>query len=224
MRLLIAEDDHLLGSAMQAMLTRAGYAVDWVQSGRDFDGALSLHDYECAILDLGLPDVEGEALLKRIRSKRSGLPVIVVTARGSIHDRIALLDLGADDYLVKPFNLDELTARIRSVMRRSGKDVSSEDSLSHGPLRLFPQRYSASWYDNDVALTHREYWLLEALVRRKTQVVTRAKLEQALYGWGAEVGSNTVEVYIHFLRRKFHPGLIQTVRGLGYQLALLQTD
>lgn len=219
MRLLIAEDDRLLGSAMQTTLVRAGHAVDWVQTGRDFDGAVSTHCYECAVLDLTLPDTTGEALLQRVRSSHGHLPVIVVSARGGIRDRVALLDLGADDYLVKPFDLDELLARIRSVMCRAAKDDGTAGTLSHGPLRLFPQRYSASWQGQEVVLTHREYWVLEALVRRRMQVVTRAQLEEALYGWGTEVDSNTVEVYVHFLRRKFHPGLIQTVRGLGYQLA-----
>jgi DNA-binding response OmpR family regulator len=219
MRVIVAEDDRLLGSAIQTALSRAGYAADWVNTGREFNGAIATHQYDCAILDLGLPDTTGDALLRHVRARREHLPVIVVTARGGVHDRIALLDQGADDYLVKPFDLDELTARIRSVMRRSLKDDGTSDVLSHGALRLFPQRYCATWHDREIALTHREFSVLEALVRRKSQVLTRAQLEEALYGWGEEVDSNTVEVYIHFLRRKLHPGLIQTVRGLGYQLA-----
>ena len=219
MRLVVAEDDQLLGSAMQAALIRAGYAVDWVRTGREFDSAIATHRYDCAVLDLGLPDATGEALLQRLRARRRQLPVIVVTARGGVQDRVTLLDHGADDYLAKPFDLDELCARIRSVMRRAPNDDGTVDVLIHGALRLFPQRYTASWHDQEVTLTHREYWVLEALVRRKTQVLTRAQLEEALYGWGEEVDSNTVEVYIHYLRRKLHPGLIQTVRGLGYQLA-----
>jgi DNA-binding response OmpR family regulator len=219
MRLLLVEDDRLLGSAMQTSLVRAGYAADWVQTGRDFDGALATHEYECAVLDLGLPDTSGAMLLRQIRARKEHMPVIVVTARGGLQDRISLLDDGADDYLVKPFDLDELAARIRSVVRRAAKDDATSDVLCHGSLRLFPQRYSATWNDRDVPLTHREYSVLEALVRRKGQVLTRARLEEALYGWGEEPDSNTVEVYIHFLRRKFHSGLIQTIRGLGYQLA-----
>ena len=219
MRLLVAEDDELLGSAMHTALARAGYATDWVQSGRDFSGAIATHRYDCAVLDLGLPDTTGDALLRQMRARHAQLPVIVVTARGSVHDRVSLLDLGADDYLVKPFDLDELTARIRSVMRRATKLDDADDVVTQGALRLFPQRYSASWHERDVPLTRREFAVLEALVRRKGQVLTRAQLEEALYGWGEEVDSNTVEVYIHFLRRKFHPGLIQTIRGLGYQLA-----
>jgi len=218
MRVLIAEDDPMLGSAMQSTLGRAGYAADWVQTGRDFQGAVLTHQYDCAILDLGLPDVTGEALLREVRSGRAHLPVIVVTARGGVQDRIALLDWGADDYLVKPFDLNELTARIRSVMRRTSKDDDAATALCHGSLRLFPQRYSASWRDREIPLTHREFSVLETLLRKKGQVLTRAQLGESLYGWGEEVDSNTVEVYVHFLRRKFHPGLIQTVRGLGYQL------
>ncbi|MEP7295980.1 MAG: response regulator transcription factor [Burkholderiales bacterium] len=224
MRLVVAEDDQLLGSAVQTILVRAGYAVDWVQTGREFESAIATHRYDCAVLDLGLPDTTGETLLKQLRARREQLPVIVVTARGGVQDRVTLLDHGADDYLVKPFDLDELSARIRSVMRRAPNGDGTAEALIHGALRLFPQRYSASWYDQEVVLTHREYWVLEALVRRKAQVLTRAQLEEALYGWGEEIGSNTVEVYIHFLRRKLHPGLIQTVRGLGYQLAPVVRD
>ena len=224
MRLLVAEDDRLLGSAIQTTLLRAGYAADWVQTGREFDGAIAMHQYECAVLDLGLPDTTGDVLLRQVRARRGKLPIIIVTARGGLQDRISLLDDGADDYLVKPFDLNELTARIRSVLRRSSKDDADSDVLRHGSLQLFPQRYSATWQDKNVPLTHREFSVLEALVRRKTQVLTRARLEEALYGWGEEVDSNTVEVYIHFLRRKFHSGLIQTVRGLGYQLAPVDHD
>ncbi len=218
MRVLMAEDDHLLGSAMHTALLRAGYAPDWVRNGRDFEGAMAAHRYSCAIIDLGLPDCRGEDLLKQIRTHKTHLPVIVVTGRGGFQDRIALLDAGADDCLTKPFDLNELTARMRSVMRRSSGEDGEAETLSHGNLSLCPSTYSAKWKGTDVSLTHREYAVLEALVRRKGQVLTRARLEEALYGWGEEIGSNTVEVYIHFLRRKFHYGLIQTVRGLGYQL------
>ena len=222
MRLLLVEDDQLLGRAMQISLLRAGYAADWVRSGRDFDTAMSTHRYGCAILDLGLPDRPGEELLHEARSRRTRIPFIVVTARGGIQDRIALLDAGADDYLTKPFDLDELTARIRSVTRRAAESESEEETLSYGNLHLSPATYVATWNGKDILLTHREYAVLEALVRRKGQVLTRARLEEALYGWGEEIGSNTVEVYIHFLRRKIHYGIIETVRGLGYQLSSIE--
>jgi DNA-binding response OmpR family regulator len=219
MRLLIAEDDRLLGSAIQSTLARAGYAIDWVQTGRDFGSALALHEYDCAVLDLGLPDTSGDVLLRRVRTRRVRIPVIVITARGDVADRIALLDEGADDYLVKPFDLNELNARIRSVMRRATHDPASSDVLVHGALNLFPQRYAVTWRGADVSLTHREFAVLEALVRKRNQVMSRAQLQESLYGWGEEVDSNTVEVYVHFLRRKIHPELIETIRGLGYRLA-----
>ena len=224
MRLLLAEDDSMLGGALQKGLSRAGFAVDWVLKGRDFSDSLATQRYDFVILDLGLPDHSGESLLQELRGKHKRMPVIVVTARGGIHDRVALLDMGADDYLVKPFDLDELTARVRSVLRRSPVDDDKAGAFAHGPLRLYPQRHCATWEDEPVSLTRREFWVLEALVRRKNQVSTRAQLEEALYGWGEEVESNAIEVYIHFLRRKLGAGLIHTIRGVGYQLAPLRND
>jgi DNA-binding response OmpR family regulator len=138
-------------------------------------------------------------------------------------DRITLLDLGADDYLVKPVDLEEVSARVRSVTRRAQSVQGGAAVLTHGPLKLQPARRSATWAGNVVALTNKEFWVLETLVRRKNQVLTRAQLEDALYGWGEEVDSNAIEVYIHFLRRKFHPLLIRTIRGAGYQLGPLES-
>jgi len=221
MRILLAEDDMLLGGAVQKSLVRTGFAVDWVQSGRDLRSSTSTHHYDFVILDLTLPDGCGESLLQWLRGKGLRVPVIVVTARGGVHDRVALLDLGADDYLVKPFDLDELTARIRCVMRRSPAEGTAADALTHGPLRLLPSQRVATWHGQAVALTQREFWVLETLLRRRNQVLTRAQLEEALYGWGEEVESNAIEVYIHFLRRKLEPALIHTIRGVGYQLAPL---
>jgi len=221
MRLLLAEDDSILGGAVQKYLVRAGFAVDWVVTGRDMRDSVRTHDYDFVVLDLNFPDACGRDLLQALRGKNPRVPVIIVTARGGVCDRVALLDLGADDYLVKPFDLDELTARVRCVLRRSGADIREEEAFAHGPLRLFPQRSAATWNGDLIPLTRREFWILEALVRRRNQVLTRAQLEEALYGWGEEVESNTVEVYIHFLRRKFGPALIHTIRGVGYQLAPL---
>jgi DNA-binding response OmpR family regulator len=223
MRMLVVEDDPLLGYAVQSSLTRSGHAVDWVRTAADSALSMSTHVYDLLILDLGLPDLSGEEVLRRLRGKRSALPVIVTTARGGINDRVALLDLGADDYLVKPFDLDELNARIRSVLRRSPLDDGRDGALTYGPLQLFPHQHSANWYGEQVTLTHREYCVLEALVRKRNHVLSRAQLEEALYGWGEEVDSNAVEVYVHFLRRKLGANLIQTVRGVGYQLAALHT-
>jgi DNA-binding response OmpR family regulator len=219
MRLILAEDDSLLGGALRTALTRAGFAVDWVLKGRDFSDSMMTQRYDLVVLDLTLPDASGEELLRSLRTKHPRLPVIVVTARGGVRDRVNLLDMGADDYLVKPFDLDEMIARTRSVLRRSPSDDEEADTYTHGLLRLNPQRHTATWNDEPIALTRREFCVLQILVRRRNQVSTRAQLEEALYGWGEEVESNAVEVYVHFLRRKFSPGLIHTVRGVGYQLA-----
>jgi DNA-binding response OmpR family regulator len=220
MRLLLVEDDQLFGSAVQKSLARTGYAVDWTQNGNDASLALRSQHYECALLDLGLPDVSGESLLKSIRLRHPALSVAVVTARGSIHDRVSMLDMGADDYMVKPVDLDELGARLRALARRHlPSEPDAEDvKLSHGALTLIPSRHLALWRGEAVQLTTKEYCVLETFVRRKQHVLTRAQLEESLYGWGQENCSNTVEVYIHFLRRKFCHGLIETVRGVGYRL------
>jgi len=221
MRVLIAEDDPSLGDALQRILVRSGYAVDWVRTGSHFLLSVATHHYDFVILDLGFPDATGEELLGRLQARRPDLPVIVVTARDDVRDRVRLLDIGADDYLVKPFDLDEFMARIRTVLRRAPAEDGREGALSHGPLELLPKRRSATWHSEPVSLTNREFWVLEALVRRRNQILSRSELEDALYGWGEEVDSNAIEVYVHFLRRKFGPGLIRTVRGVGYQLAHL---
>ncbi|MDR3370149.1 response regulator transcription factor [Rhodoferax sp.] len=219
MRLILVEDDKMLGEAVQTHLNRSGFAVDWVGCGNDFSEAVRGHHYDFVVLDLGLPDCNGEVLVNQVQQQQRRVPVIVVTARGSVFDRIKLLDLGADDFLVKPYDLDELTARIRSVLRRQPSDDADAGASVHGPLCLYPLRFSATWEGKPIPLTHREFWVLEVLVRRKNQVLTRAQIEEALYGWGEEVESNAIEVYIHMLRRKICPDLIHTVRGVGYQLA-----
>jgi DNA-binding response OmpR family regulator len=221
MRVLLAEDDTLLGSAVQCALSKAGYAVDWVKTGKYFTLSLNTHDYGLVVLDLGFPDAIGDELLRELRGKHATLPVIVITARGSVHDRVTVLDMGADDYLVKPFDLDELTARVRSVLRRTPSETGAEGAFSYGPLQLYPKRYTATWNGQAIPLTHREFWVLEALVRKRNQVLSRSQLEEALYGWGEEVDSNAIEVYVHYLRRKLGPNVIRTVRGVGYQLAPL---
>ena len=221
MRVLVIEDDDLVGSAIQRELERTGYVADWANCGEAMTAAMLLHDYDCVLLDLGLPDTSGETLLKSIRSRVPGMPVIVITARGGVQDRINLLDIGADDYLTKPIDLDELGARVRAVLRRASSISELSEDAEHGPLKLHPARRCATWNGQLVLLTNKEYWLLETLVRKKNQVVTRAQLEEALYGWGEDVGSNAVEVYVHFLRRKFGNKLVHTVRGVGYQLGQL---
>jgi DNA-binding response OmpR family regulator len=224
MRCLLVEDDEMLGSAVQIQLGRAGFAVDWVRNGKDFTEAVNIHRYDFVVLDLGLPDTTGEVLLSRLNHAQTSVRVIVVTARGSIHDRVTVLNMGADDFLVKPFDLDELTARVRCLMRRLPTDDADAGASVHGCLRLFPLRLAATWDGTDVPLTHREFWVLEFLVRRKNQILSRSQIEEALYGWGEEVASNAVEVYIHMLRRKFRPDLIHTIRGAGYKLGPVPID
>ena len=176
-------------------------------------------EYDCVLLDLNLPDVGGEDCLRALRERNPGLSAIVVTARGGVMDRVRLLELGADDYLVKPVDLDEVTARLRAITRRAQQaQAGGSGVLTHGALRLQPARRAATWKGNVVPLTNREFWLLETLVRKKGQIISRERLEEALYGWGDEVDSNAVEVYIPHLRRKFEPALIKTVRGVGYHL------
>jgi DNA-binding response OmpR family regulator len=204
---------------MLTALSRAGYATDWVQSGPHLRGALSTQQYDCAVLGLPLPDMAREAVLPSLRRQRSALPVLLVTGSGLVEDRIALLDEGADDFIVRPFHADELTARIRSLMRRANNEASAPDLLAHGAVKLDPRRFVALWEDREVKLTQCEFAVLETLFRKRNQILSRTQLEESLYGWGDEIHSNAVEVYVHYLRRKLYPGLIVTVRGLGYQLA-----
>ncbi len=218
MRLLLVEDHELLGSAVHKGLVRAGYAVDWLHSGKQVLASLASCNYDCVLLDLGLPDMRGEALLQSIRQRGLLVSVIVITARGDIQDRVRLLDMGADDYMVKPLDLDEVASRVRAVLRRGGGKTPGSVEPEHGPLKLYPSHRTATWHGDVVPLTNKEFWLLEILVRRKNQVLTRSQLEEALYTFDVEVESNAVEVHIHYLRRKFAPDLIQTVRGVGYQL------
>ena len=220
MRLLMVEDDFLFGTALHKSLLRAGYAVDWIQTAAAVSAALRSADYDCVLLDLNLPDGSGEDSLKRVRDRTPGLPVIAITARGGVLDRIRLLGLGADDYLVKPVDLAEVNARVRAVTRRTQQAQGGLGVLTHGALQLQPARRSATWMGKVVPLTNREFWLLETLVRKKNQILSRERLEETLYGWGEEIDSNAVEVYIHHLRHKFSPTLIKTERGLGYQLGV----
>lgn len=224
MRILMVEDDVLFGGALNKALLRAGYAVDWIQSGSEFVAAMRTAEYGCVMLDLNLPGLGGEECLRALRERSPGLSAIVITARGGLIDRVRLLELGADDYLTKPVDLDEVTARVRAITRRAQQAQSGGAGvLRHGALSLQPARMTATWKGRLVPLTNREFWLLETLVRKKGQVLSRERLEEALYGWGDEVDSNAVEVYIHHLRRKFDPALIKTVRGLGYHLGA-ETD
>ena len=214
----MVEDDEVFGTAVLRHLVRAGHEVEWIRRGDGLVGAMDRAEYSAVLLDLGLPDGGGEAVLRAIKGRSVELPVVVMTARGAISDRVGLLDIGADDYLVKPFDLDELSARLRSVTRRALAKRSPEIELDHGALKIVPLRRAVTWRGEPVQLTNKEYVLLEYLLRRKNQVLTRAQLEAKLFGDDDDIGSNALEVYVHFLRRKFGHSLIETVRGVGYQL------
>jgi two-component system response regulator QseB len=220
MRVLVVEDDPMIGRAVVNGMEAAGYAVDWVRDGTAAELALGNGAYDLALLDLGLPRKDGLEVLKSVRRARHDVPVLIITARDSVADRVAGLDVGADDYLVKPFDLDELLARARAVIRRRAGRGSPE--IVHGPLSLDPVRRQVQFRGAPVELSAREFAILEALMQEPGAVVSREKLEDAVYGWGAEVGSNTVEVHLHHLRRKLEPRLIRNVRGVGYRIALIE--
>jgi len=206
----------MIGAAAQQGLRGEGYAVDWMRDGRAADAAVRGAEYDLVLLDLGLPQRDGLEILRGWRAHGRDLPVLIITARDATSDRIAGLDAGADDYLVKPFDLDELSARIRAVMRRRGGRAHS--TLKVGDLEIDSAAKRVQWKGREVALSAREYALLEALASRPGAHLSRAQLEERLYGWDEEIASNAVEVHIHALRRKLDPSLIRTVRGLGYSL------
>ncbi|NLF54603.1 MAG: response regulator transcription factor [Thauera phenolivorans] len=214
MRILLVEDEVGLGEGIRVALKPEGYTVDWVQDGASALHALSHEAFDLAILDLGLPRIDGLEVLTRLRAAANPVPVLVLTARDATEDRIAGLDAGADDYLVKPFDVDELKARLRALLRRSFQ--RPQPILSHGEVRLDPVSQQVSYHGQAVALQRKEFLLLHELLAQPGRVLTRDKLQQALYGWGDEAESNTLEVHIHHLRRKLYPELIRTVRGVGY--------
>jgi len=219
MRLLLVEDDTSVGAAARAGLIQHGMVCDWVLTAAAFEAAVVKHTYDCILLDLSLPDGNGRQLLDAVRRNGDATPVIVVTAQWQGESSINLLDSGADDYIVKPYDIRNLMARVRAVMRRArAPETGTGTSLVHGPLVLRVEGRVATWHGELVPLTKKEYWLLEAMLRQRGRVLSRAQLEEALYGWGEETESNTVEVYIHHLRRKFCNGLIVTIRGMGYQI------
>ena len=214
MRVLLVEDDPMIGESVRKGLRGEGFAVDWVEDGRAGELALATGVYDLMLLDLGLPGKEGMEVLRGLRQKKSTLPVILITARDAVADRVKGLDAGADDYLVKPFDLEELAARVRALARRRAGHADS--LLAHGLLALNPATHEATLAGQALTLSAREFGLLHALIERPGVVLSRAQLEEKLYGWQEEVGSNTVEVYIHALRKKLGPDFIKTVRGVGY--------
>jgi two-component system, OmpR family, response regulator len=219
MRLLVVEDDPMIGDSIRRGLKLADFAVDWVQDGPAAELALHNGVYDMIILDLGLPGKSGLQVLQGMRSRGNDLPVLIVTARDLVDDRVTGLNLGADDYLVKPFDLDELKARIHAVLRRHGGRGSS--LISYGPISLDPISHRVTLRGEAVALSSREFALLHALMSHPGAVLSLTQLEDALYGWNEEVASNAVEVHIHHLRRKLGSHAILNVRGVGYRVARL---
>lgn len=217
MRILLAEDDSSLGDTIQSWLHMDGYVVDWVKKGSYAETALQGHEYACILLDRGLPELSGDQILKAIRQKNNGIPVLMITARDSIQDRVEGLDLGADDYLVKPFDLEELSARIRAAIRKQNAQVQPQ--LSFGSISLDPVAKTVRQNDQLIHLTAREYVVLYKLLRHPEHIISKEQLEDELYGWGEEIESNAIEVYVYNLRKKIGNDFIRTVRRQGYTLA-----
>ena len=214
MRILLAEDDKALGEGIRTALKPEGYTVDWVQDGASALHALSHETFELCVLDLGLPRLDGLEVLRSLRAAGNPLPVLVLTARDATSDRIAGLDAGADDYLVKPFDVAELKARLRALLRRSFGRVQS--ALEYRGIRLEPDTQLVTFRGEPLNLPRKEFLLLHELLAQPGRVLTRDRLQQVLYGWDDEVESNALEVHVHHLRKKFFPELIRTVRGVGY--------
>lgn len=217
MRLMIVEDDSLLGDALAQGLRQRGHAVDWFQHGAAADAALAGAPFDAVVLDLGLPGRDGMEWLQRWRQSGLQLPILVLTARDAVEQRIAGLDAGADDYLVKPITQDELAARLRALTRRTAGHTQAV--WQHGELAYDPAAKAVHWRGAPVALTGRELAVLEALLTQPQRVLSRSHLLEKLYDWsGTEPESNSLEVHIHHLRRKIDPGIVRTVRGVGYAL------
>ncbi|MBV8619097.1 MAG: response regulator transcription factor [Curvibacter sp.] len=214
MRLLLVEDDPMIGQAVLEVLRAEHYAVDWVRDGEMADAALRETAYDLLLLDLGLPRRDGLQVLRELRARRNSLPVLVATARDAVSDRVAGLDAGADDYVVKPYDTEELLARIRALLRRRAGHAGPV--FEHRGVRLDPATHEAFQDGVPVALSAREWAVLEPMIARPGVIFSRAQLEEKLFSWKDEVSSNAVEVYVHGVRKKLGADLIQTVRGLGY--------
>jgi two-component system response regulator QseB len=217
MRLLLVEDDAMIGESVRKGLRQEGYVVDWVRDGAAAEAALAADSFSLVLLDLGLPRKDGFSVLGGLRRRKNRVPVLVITARDSIADRVKGLDQGADDYVVKPFSLEELGARIRALLRRhAGR---AEPVVAYGGITLDPMARKVAWRGRGIPVSGREFALLEALLDRPGAPLSRAQLEERLYGWGEEVASNSIEVHVHNLRKKLGEGAIRTVRGVGYAIA-----
>lgn len=222
MRILLVEDDALLGDGICVGLTQAGFTVDWVKDGKAGLAAVSAGWHELIILDLGLPGISGQELLSRLRKDGHDIPVLILTARDTVDQRVAGLDAGADDYMTKPFDLDELSARLRALLRRrSGRTAPL---LTHGDIVLDPAAHATTFHGEAVNLSHREFSMLQLLLESAGRVLSRQHFEENLYGWDEEIESNAIEVHIHHLRKKLGSDLIRTVRGVGYTIDKKKPD
>ena len=216
MRILLIEDDPMIGDSICKALKLAHFTVDWMQDGLSAEFALQCNNHALLLLDIGLPGKNGLEILKSLRKNSNSIPVLILTARDAVEDRILGLDNGADDYLVKPFDLDELLARMRALLRRNSRNIESE--IAHGELVLDAFKHEVRIRGIPVYLPVKEFAILHALMERPGAVLSRDKLEERIYGWEDDVGSNTIEVYIYNLRKKFGGGIIRNVRGVGYKL------
>lgn len=215
-RILIVEDDQMIGNGLQKALRADGYAVDWSQNGPDGAEALRAQDYDLVLLDLGLPGMSGIELLQKLRTEKKDTPVLIVSARDTVQDRVAGLDSGADDYLIKPFSLEELEARVRSLLRR--REGRRSAVLSAGDITLDTASKTLTYRGKSDILSAKEFAIMNLLMIKPGTILSRSQLEESLYGWNEEIGSNAVEVYVHQLRKKFDKDLIRNVRGLGYMV------
>lgn len=214
MRLLLVEDDEILGEGLVEGLKMEGYAVDWLTNGKLADEALKLNSYELIVLDLNLPDMEGLDILRALRARKDETPVMVLTAKDTVPDRVLGLDSGADDFVIKPFELDEVCARLRALARRN--EGRSVPNIEYKGIVLDPASHQVTWNDEKIDLSQKEFEILSFLMGNIGKVISRARLEESLYSWDSDVESNTVEVHIHHLRKKLDPSIIRTVRGVGY--------
>ncbi len=216
MKILLVEDDASLGQSIQEWLLMDGHVVDWIDNGEMAKNALLAQRYDCVLLDRGLPGITGDELLVFLRQDKNNVPVLMITAQDTLQDRVMGLDLGADDYLVKPFDLEELSARLRVIARRISSSLGNELSCGHVVLNWEDK---IAYVDGEsIILTAKEFHILWALMMQPKQVLTRQQLEDKLYSWGSEIESNAVEVHIHHLRKKLGSGYIRTIRNLGYTL------